>query len=128
MGINRYKVASNGRRVVSIVDGVITVQNARALDVADIITFTDGDTTPSVGDGEVFQTANTAACSITDFDDTLGNGHKITVAAGDALTKIVHNVTKISLDGSVDWDMVEGEVLVALSIDGVWFAWEKKEV
>lgn len=54
-----------------------------------IQTFTDGDTTPSVLGYKTFKTANTAATSITTFDNGF-KGQKITVIFTDSNTTIVH--------------------------------------
>jgi len=67
----------------------------------DMVVFDDGDTTPSVANGvQVAKTANSAATSITTFDDGL-SGQKITVIFGDSNTTIVHG-SGIYLRGGAD--------------------------
>jgi len=61
----------------------------------EIITFTNGDTTPSVAGSNIFKEANTSATSITTFDNGVA-GQKITViftsddGTGNSNTTIVH--------------------------------------
>ena len=54
-----------------------------------ITTFADGDATPSIALGNIFQTANTASTAITDFDDPKA-GHSITIIFGDSDTNITN--------------------------------------
>lgn len=82
-------------------------------------TFADGDTTPDISAGTFFKTANTGATSITDFD---GNTDCwIVVKAGDGNTTIVHDGTKISLQGAIDITLASGDVIEFLEDGGVWY-------
>jgi len=71
-----------------------------------IPTFTDGDTTPSVANSNIFKEANTSATSITTFDDGK-EGQIITViftsddGTGKSYTTIVHG-SGIYLRGGAD--------------------------
>lgn len=83
------------------------------------ITFTNGDTTPSVLKSNWFKTANTGATSITTFDDG-ASGQKVVVVFGDVNTTIVHG-SGIYLKGGVS---VTPNVNTSLSFifDGTdWF-------
>ena len=64
-----------------------------------IVTFNDGDTTPSVVDCYTFKTNNSSSTSITTFDDG-ESGQKITVIFGDSNTTIVHGSGIYLRDGS----------------------------
>jgi hypothetical protein len=64
-------------------NGCLYLQNEGL--AAEVNTFTDADATPSVKDGYIFKTANTAATVITSFDDGT-TGQEITVYVGDGNT------------------------------------------
>lgn len=82
-------------------------------------TFIDGDTTPDISAGMFFKTANTGATSITDFD---GNTDAwIVLRAGDALTTIVHDVTKIKLQGGIDITLAADDIMEFVDDSGVWY-------
>lgn len=72
-------------------------------------TFTSGDTTPSVRGGEVFIASNSAATTITNFDDAQP-GQEITLLAGNANTTVQYNAN-IYLAGSVNFAMPDNGVL-----------------
>ena len=63
-------------------------------------TFTDGDTTPSVASYQAFHTANTAATTITNFDDA--TARELIIDFQDANTTIQHN-SNIKLAGGIDF-------------------------
>lgn len=88
----------------------------------EIVTFADGDTTPSVAYGSgFFNTANTGATSITDFDGGSAGGEEITVKI-DANTTIVHNSSLIRLKGSVNIVGTSANEIVTLrNFAGIWF-------
>jgi len=88
------------------IDGSISNQLSINSDVianrtlcSQIATFTDGDTTPSVSDSNIFKTNNSSSTSITTFDDGQA-GQKITVIFGDSNTTIVHGSGIYLRDGS----------------------------
>jgi hypothetical protein len=64
----------------------------------DAVIFTDGDTTPSVGKGGYYSTANTGATSITFFDD--GYDGQIIRVKLDTNTTIVNGATIACKDGA----------------------------
>jgi hypothetical protein len=80
------------------------------------VAFTGADPTPSVAEGNEFYTVGTTA--ITFFDD--GEvGDTIFVYANSNIT-ITHNTT-IRLAGSVNFDMVTGDLLtLTMNSDGIW--------
>lgn len=86
--------------------------------------FTDADTTPSVGPaaigsdlpGNLFKTANTGATTITMFDDG-DDGQWITVVFGDSNTTIDFSGTNLTGHGGIDWAAVSGDVMNC-SFDG----------
>jgi len=82
-------------------------------------TFADGDATPDVSAGTYFETANTGATSITDFDGA--NDAKIAVKGGDVLTTIVHDATKIFLKGGINFALAVDDVLHFVERSGVWY-------
>ena len=81
--------------------------------------FADGDATPDISAGTFFNTANTGATSITDFD---GNTDcLICVKSGDALTTLVHDATKLFLRGGLDTDFTLGDIKWFAEEGGVWY-------
>ena len=66
--------------------------------VPGIASFEDGDTTPNVAGRPKFETANSGATTITDFDNGWA-GQEITIIAGDVNTTIQCNGTNIKLQG-----------------------------
>jgi hypothetical protein len=94
------------------------VQVAGALTNDAIVSFASLDTTPSVGAGNVFKTANAGATSITNFDDGATSQH-IHVLINDANTTIVNGATIATKDGA-DYVGAVGDV-VEFILDGtVW--------
>jgi len=81
--------------------------------------FTDADATPDVSGGTFFKTANTGATSITNFDGA--TDALIFIKAGDNNTTIVHDVTKINLQGGIDVTMAQGDIMAFLADSGVWY-------
>jgi len=82
-------------------------------------TFVDGDTTPDISAGTFFNTANTGATSISDFD---GNTNcLISVKAGDDDTTIEHDPTKIFLLGGLDITLLTGDIKWFANDSGVWY-------
>jgi len=119
---------STSRRLATLVDGIVYVDEMQATDIQLVQeafrgqTFVDGDTTPDVSTGFVFQTANTAATSITGFDNALYDGHAITVFFSDGNTTLV-NSASLSLQGGMDITPSAGDVLVFITWGGVWYGW-----
>lgn len=72
--------------------------------------FADADTTPSIGSGGLFRTANTGATTITDFDDPEDNPI-IVVRIADANTTIADG-SGIELASNVNTTFASGEVLM----------------
>ena len=73
-----------------------------------VITFSQGDGTPSVLNGHVFKTANTSSRTITDFDQ--GNeGQKITVIINDTFTTIDFTSSGLKGNAGVDWSPTTGD-------------------
>lgn len=70
--------------------------------LSEVATFTDGDATPDVGDGNIFKTANTGATTITMFDGG-SNGQIIKVIFGDSDTDIDFTGTNLEGNAGVDW-------------------------
>ena len=79
-----------------------------------IATFGDGDATPSVADSgypvQLFQTANTGATTITDFDDQEPN-QVITIIVKDAVTTFGFSGARLEGNNDADWLATDGEVL-----------------
>jgi hypothetical protein len=83
------------------------------------VTFTDGDTTPSVAGGKVFKTSNTAATSITFFDDPI-EGQEITIIFGDANTTLVAGTTVKLKDGLNYTGTLNGTIQLIYQ-GGTWY-------
>lgn len=81
--------------------------------------FVDGDDTPDVSAGTYFETANTAPTDINDFDGA--TDAKIVVKAGDALTTIKHDATKIVLQGALDIALALNDIMHFVERSGVWY-------
>jgi hypothetical protein len=122
---NRQKILSNERRAVSYSDNLITVQDSESIEVATKLIFADGDTTPSVADGFIFQTANTGETIITNFDNPKGDGHKITIYVSDDSTILKHNITRMLMMDGVDLHLYENDIVELLYIadSGLWYQW-----
>lgn len=116
---------SNVRRKVWTSEGKIYVQDppVSTYDVADgiyrLITFDDGDTTPDVTNGVIFKTANTSDTTITDFDGSEGDGHRILIVIDDDYTTIAHNAN-INMPGDHTRKFSQHEMAEFVSIGGVW--------
>jgi hypothetical protein len=83
------------------------------------ITFTVGDTTPSIVNGYTFLVP--AAVTIVDFDDPPTSGTKlIEVVAGADNVVIAHDSTKIKLNGGLDVSLNAGDALQFRYVDTVW--------
>jgi len=86
--------AADWKSIKQVLMGTQTSKIKRTASL-EILTFTDGDTTPSVVGSNVFKEANTSATSITTFDDGT-EGQIITViftsddGTGKSNTTIVH--------------------------------------
>jgi hypothetical protein len=85
-----------------------------------VTAFANGDTTPSVVNGNVFKTANTATTVITDFDGYV-EGQEITVLINDDYTEI--DFSSAALQGNVKqkWRPTTGDVLKATVVSDVWY-------
>lgn len=91
-------------------------------DVCDavVVSFTAGDTTPSVAYGGRFQTANTAATSVTNFDD--GVDEQVIEVRLDQWTTLVHNNALMRLKGNVNAAGTStNNVIQFRKMTGVWF-------
>lgn len=82
-------------------------------------TFADADATPDISAGTFFKTANTGATSITDF--TGNTDCLIFVRADDNYTTIVHDVTKIILQGGIDITLAQNDIMMFVEDGGVWY-------
>ena len=90
-----------------------------------IITFTDGDATPSVGKGTMFKTANTGATTITIFDDGYV-GQEVTVLFADNNTTLGDAAASgyFRLQGAVDHTYTPNDIASFVKT-GVTEWWEK---
>ena len=81
--------------------------------------FTDGDTSPSVGVADTWKCANTAPTSITMFDD--GADMQELEILGDANTTLVHNASKIILKGAANQLLTASAIMKLRRIGGIWY-------
>ena len=89
----------------------------RAETYSPVYIFEDADTTPSVENGWIFKTNNSAAKNITDFDDGVA-GQIITIIGADSgKTTIKHNANYINLEGGTDFTPADNDV-IQLIYDG----------
>lgn len=87
-----------------------------------IVTWPDGDTTPSVGFGDVFNTANTSGTSVTTFAQGV-TGQEITIVFNDSNTTIVSG-TVIRLSGGVNFTGTDFDTLT-LVYNGPGLDWHE---
>lgn len=88
-------------------------------DIHPIATFTDGDTTPDVSSARLFETGNTSATTITNFDGG-EPGQIITIKAGDNNTTI-DDGPNIRLNGTADFAMGDQDTLTLVHYgSGIW--------
>lgn len=73
-----------------------------------VTAFAAQDATPSVQGGTLFQTANTSATTITDFDEG-ATGQEIIVKINDAFTTIDFTASGLKGNGGVDWSPASGD-------------------
>lgn len=81
-------------------------------------TFADGDATPSVARGHLFQTANTAATVITNLDGGF-DGQRVLIKL-DANTTVQHNADIVLAVGS-DISAAANKILALVRMGGVWY-------
>lgn len=85
-----------------------------------VISFSSGDATPDVSNGNMFKTANGAPTSITDFDGGV-EGQRITIVVDDANTDFTNGASLV-LNGGANWTTAAaGDVLEVLNIGDVWY-------
>ncbi len=90
-------------------------------------TLVDGDATPDVSAGAFFATANTGATSITNFDSVLDG--IIWLFINDFNTTLVHDATKISLQGGLDYGPAAvGDILKFVKRSGVWYETKTRQL
>lgn len=115
-------VKAAGQVIASADYNARTTLLKKALGAADVVTFADGDVTPSVDGATLFITANSAPTDITDFDDATEK--LINILFGDANTTIKSTDSgnvNIKLMGGVDFESSDGVSLtLRYKNDGVW--------
>jgi hypothetical protein len=82
------------------------------------VTFDDLDLTPDVSGGNVFQTANSGATVITDFNEGT-EGQLIHIMFGDGDTSIAHG-GNIHLIGGAQLDFTLYETITLMYVGAVW--------
>lgn len=82
-------------------------------------TFRAQDTTPSVLNRTLVQTANTSACNITGFDDGV-DGQVINVLTIDGYTTFVHS-SALQLDNGVNFAATTGGMLTLIKRSTTWY-------
>ena len=83
-------------------------------------TFADGDTTPSVIDGDNFKTANTTATTITDLDDGY-DGQEINIVFGDTNTTIDFTGTNLKGNIGVNWSPTTNDSMNCVYDGTTWY-------
>ncbi len=81
--------------------------------------FTDLDTTPSVLSGNYFFVNNSAATSITDFNDG-SEGQLIIVDTLNGNTTFVHGINTIRMSGGIDFTAPTGRTMMFISDGARW--------
>ena len=86
----------------------------------EVITLTDGDTTPDVSAGNAFKTANTSATTITQFDGGV-EGQDLLLVFGDGDTTIdFASGVNITGNGGADFNGAAGDTILFVRHDGIW--------
>lgn len=85
-----------------------------------VATIANGDATPSVAAADAFKTANTAATTITAFDDAYA-GKQITVIFGDSNTTVDFTGTTLKGNGGADFTATTGDHMVCIFDGTNWY-------
>ena len=85
--------------------------------------FTNGDTTPNVSSGNMFQTQNTAPTAITTFDNGV-TGQLIFILFGDGNTTLTDGAT-LQLQGGANWTPNTGDTIMLARGAGVWYEFSR---
>jgi hypothetical protein len=99
-------------------NGCLYLQNEGL--AAEVNTFTNADATPSVKDGYIFKTANTAGTTITSFDDGT-TGQEITVITGDANTTFNFSSGNIRGHSDATWTPAIYKIIKATYDGTYWY-------
>ena len=96
--------------------------SANHVDWEQEIVFTDGDTTPDITVGNTFAINYSTNKNITNFDCPY-TGKLISVrrSGGAGTPTIVHDVTKVRLQGSANWAMATGDTLTLRYSGSYWY-------
>lgn len=116
-GTDTLTLSAGGADMITLTEGLADKIKFTGCEYQDVITFTDGDATPSVAHGNVFKTGNTGATSITGLDGGTA-GQIVTIIVYDNNTDFTDG-TNFNLFRSLDWTTaVKNDVLVMVCIDG----------
>jgi hypothetical protein len=85
-----------------------------------ITTFSNGDASPSVSNGNIFKTANTSTTTITTFDGGVA-GQEIKVIFGDNKTNIDFTGTNLKGNGGTDWSPLPGDHMTCIFDGTNWY-------
>lgn len=88
-----------------------------------MITFTNGDTSPTVLSGNFFKTGNTGATTIVSFDDG-ADGQEITILFTDGNTTLKHTTgagENLVLQGATNFVGTTNDVLKLTKSGTYWF-------
>ena len=101
--------------IIANYDGVSTAEKFLNTNT---VSFSDGDTTPSVNTGNIFLTTNTGATTVTDFEDGTDT-QKLSINFGDVNTTIQHGAN-IVLQGAADFTGQAGDSVSFVHVNGQW--------
>lgn len=83
-------------------------------------TFVNGDTTPSISEGDNYKTGNTSATTISDLDDGY-DGQRVLVVFGDSDTTVDFTGTNLKGNGGVDWGPNTDDAMLCTYDGTTWF-------
>jgi hypothetical protein len=119
----RFRLTMTKQNYITKIYSSVRLSNIVAATSDDgVITFTVGDTTPSVkGFSKLYKTANVGATTITNFDDGV-NGQEITVLVSDAATTVDFSANaNLKGNGGSDWSPASGDMLRGIYYNGTWY-------
>jgi len=129
VGLQATSFKGNSYNVLPFIDAAFDASNVfedqKSIDrtvTTGFTAFVPSDTTPSVGQGKKFQTANAGSTTITMFDDGV-DGQEIMVRL-DVNTGISHNNSFIRLAKSLSipfGNVGSNDFIVLLRVGGIWF-------
>ncbi len=116
-------ILDNATSLITPLTGTVNANSnilSNAIFTHTVVTFADGDATPSVAAGTVFKTANTTPTTITALDGGT-NGQFIYLVINDANTTIDFTGTTLLGNVGVDWTPTTGDSMICFFVSPNWY-------